>query len=174
MPTAVVPGPVTFKLHVWAYMCYARVILTGRVTYLYVNVEDVGRTATATATIIPGDFRSQIKQAVSEVQTLSGDAVAHLAGTVQGGQTIRVKAPIVVLNYISGSVPSPPPSPGGGGGGGGGEIGPTMHCEATGQPIPSPSGTSRPATDISGNAVPNISVEQRQVAIFWSGFCRPM
>jgi hypothetical protein len=131
---------------------------------------------TATATIILGDFRSQIKQAVGGTQTLSGDAVAHLAGTVQGGQAIRVKAPIVVLNYISGSVPSPPPSPGGGGrgGGGGGEIGgPTMHCEATGQPLVAPSGTSRPATDISGNTVSDISVEQRGVAFIWSGFCRP-
>jgi hypothetical protein len=174
LPTSdVVPGPVTFRLVVETADCYYTVWLSGWVVYKYPWVEGTATTATATATVILGDFRSQIRQAVSGVRTLSGDAVAHMVGTVQGGQVIRVKAPIVVLNYISGSVPSPPPSPGGGGGGGGGEIGPTMHCEATGQPLVAPSSTSRPATDISGNIVPNISVQQRQVTIIWSGFCRP-
>jgi hypothetical protein len=61
-----------------------------------------------------GNFRDQIKNAVvNGTETLSGDAVAHLAGTVQAGQVIKIKAPIVLLNYIyrTGSPPNSPPPP---------------------------------------------------------------
>jgi hypothetical protein len=76
--------------------------------------------AIATATILTSDLRSQVKSAIVN-ETLSGDAVAHLAGTVQPYQIVKVKAPIVVLNYIygiAGGPPSSPPPPSSGGGSG--------------------------------------------------------
>jgi hypothetical protein len=141
------------------------------------------RTATATLAI-SGNFRDQIKSAiVNGTETLSGDAVAHLAGTVQGGQVIKVKAPIVLLNYIYGIAGSPPASPSGGGGGGG-EIGAKLVCtlDQSAQsinPPPSGSGSSssssnQPLESISGGTVTNFSVQQNTVQVLRNVVCRPV
>jgi hypothetical protein len=138
---------------------------------------------TATATLaISGNFRDQIKSAiVNGTQTLSGDAVAHLAGTVQGGQIVKVKAPIVLLNYIYGIAASPPGPPSKGGGGGG-EIGAKMVCTLDQSvqsimPPPSDSGSSssgQPLESISGGTVSNFSVQQNTVQVLRNVVCRPV
>jgi hypothetical protein len=139
------------------------------------------RTATATLAI-SGNFRDQIKSAiVNGTQTLSGDAVAHLAGTVQGGQVIKVKAPLVLLNYIYGIAGSPPAPPSGGGGGGG-EIGASYVCtvdQSVQSIIPPPSDSSssssnQPLESISGGTVTNFSVQQNTVQVLRNVVCRPV
>jgi hypothetical protein len=140
---------------------------------------------TATATLaISGNFRNQVKQAiVNGTETLSGDAVAHLAGAVQGGQVIKVKAPLVLLNYIYGIAASPPAPPSGGGGGGG-EIGASYVCTVDQSvqsimPPPSDSGSSssssnQPLESISGGTVSNFSVQQNTVQVLRNVVCRPV
>jgi hypothetical protein len=144
-----------------------------------------GPQLTATATLaISGDFRDQIKQAiVNGTETLSGDAVAHLAGTVQGGQVIKIKAPIVLLNYIYGIAGSPPAPPSRGGGGGG-EIGASYVCTVDQSvqsinPPPSDSGSpssssNQPLEFISGGTVSNFSVQQNTVQVLRNVVCRPL
>jgi hypothetical protein len=150
------------------------------------------RTATATLAI-SGNFRDQIKSAiVNGTETLSGDAVAHLAGTVQGGQIIKVKAPIVLLNYVYGIAASPPGPPSRGGGGGG-EVGSVrLVCtvdesaqlsssgtgsadSGSGSPSPSPSTpTPQPAYTISGSRSPDYYFLNQQVEVLRRGVCRPI
>jgi hypothetical protein len=107
-----------------------------------------------------GNFRDQIKNAVvNGTLSLSGDAVAHLAGTVQGGQIVKIKAPIVLLNYIyrTGNPPNsppppppPPPPPSYGSTSGGGRVDETtMVCKTQ--------RTSQPAGDSSSGASPVVS-----------------
>jgi hypothetical protein len=149
------------------------------------------RTATATLAI-SGNFRDQIKSAiVNGTQTLSGDAVAHLAGAVQGGQVIKIKAPLVLLNYVYGIAASPPDPPSGGGGGGG-EIGVSYVCTVdqsvqTVNPSQSSSGTGssgsgaspstsspQPANTISGSGSPDYYFLNQQVEVLRRGVCRPV
>jgi hypothetical protein len=144
-----------------------------------------GPRMTATATLaISGSLKDQVKGAVvSGTQTPSGDAVARLAGTVQGGQVIKVKAPIVLLNYVYGIAASPPAPPSGGGGGGG-EIGMSYVCtvDQSVQSInPPPSDTSssgsstnQPLESISGGTVTNFSVQQNTVQVLRNVVCRPV
>jgi len=142
---------------------------------------------TATATFAGSiNVRDQIKRAVvNGTQTLSGDAVAHLAGTVQGGQVIKIKAPLVLLNYIYGIAGSPPsPPPPSGGGGGGGEIGAKMECKVDQSvqsinPPPSDSGSpssssNQPLQSISGGAVSGFSVQQNTVQVLRNVVCLPV
>jgi hypothetical protein len=141
-------------------------------------------TTTYTTTPLVGisiNLKDQMKSAiVNGTQTLSGDAVAHLAGTVQGGQVIKIKAPIVLLNYIYGIAASPPGPPSGGGGGGG-EIGAKIVCTLDQSvqsimPPPSDSGSSssgRPLESISGGTVPDFSVQQNTITVLRNVFCRP-
>jgi hypothetical protein len=144
-------------------------------------VEVLFRTATATLAI-SGSLSGQMKSAiVSGTQTLSGDAVAHLAGTVQGGQVIKVKAPIVLLNYIYGIAGSPPsPPPPSGGGGGGGEIGVSYVCtvdqsvQSINPPPSDSSSSNRPLESISGGTVTNFSVQQNTVQVLRNVVCRPV
>jgi hypothetical protein len=135
---------------------------------------------TTYATGTSGSFRGQIKSAiVNGTETLSGDAVAHLAGTVEGSQTIKVKAPIVLLNYIYGIAGSPPASPSGGGGGGG-EINVSNVCtlDQSVQSIMPPSSdlstNQSPLESISGGTVSNFSSQQNTVQVLRSVFCRPV
>jgi hypothetical protein len=140
---------------------------------------------TATATFaISGSLRDQIKSAiVNATQTLFGDAVAHLAGTVQGGQVIKVKAPLVLLNYIYG-IAAGPPAPPSGGGGGGGRIGVSIVCtldQSVQSIMPPPSDTSssgsstnQPLESISGGTVSNFSVQQNTVQVLRNVVCRPV
>jgi hypothetical protein len=146
---------------------------------------------TSYLTTIPIDFQNQIKSAiVNGTETVSGDAVAHLAGTVQGGQIIKVKAPIVLLNYIYGIAGSPPAPPSGGGGGG--EIGVSIICTLdqsvqTVNPSQSSSGTGssgsgaspstsspQPANTISGSGSPDYYFLNQQVEVLRRGVCRPV
>jgi hypothetical protein len=141
-------------------------------------------TTTYTTTPLVGisiNLKDQIKSAiVNGTETVSGDAVAHLAGTVQGGQVIKVKAPIVLLNYIYGIAASPPGPPSGGGGGGG-EIGAKIVCTLDQSvqsimPPPSDSGSSssgRPLESISGGTVPDFSVQQNTITVLRNVVCRP-
>jgi hypothetical protein len=141
-------------------------------------------TTTYTTTPLVGisiNLKDQMKSAiVNGTQTLSGDAVAHLAGTVQGGQVIKIKAPIVLLNYIYGIAASPPGPPSGGGGGGG-EIGVKIVCTLDQSvqsimPPPSDSGSSssgRSLESISGGTVPDFSVQQNTITLLRNVFCRP-
>jgi hypothetical protein len=160
---------------------------TGWVVY-----EGFWRAATATATLaIPGNFRGQIKSAiVNGTETLSGDAVAHLAGTVQGGQIIKVKAPIVLLNYIYGIATSPPGPPSGGGGGEVRSVRLVCTVDESAQivnPPPSSSGTGssgsgdspstsspQPANTISGSRSPDYYFLNQQVEVLRRGVCRPI
>jgi hypothetical protein len=139
---------------------------------------------TTYATGTSGSLSGQIKSAIiNGTQTPSGDAVAHLAGTVQGGQVIKIKAPIVLLNYIYGIAGSPPAPPSGGGGGGG-EIGVSYVCTLDQSvqsinPPPSDSGspgssTNRPLESISGGTVSNFSVQQSTVQVLRNVVCRPV
>ena len=136
---------------------------------------------TTYATGTSGSLREQIKSAiVNGTETLSGDAVMHLAGTVQGGQVIKVKAPLVLLNYIYGIAGSPPAPPSGGGGGGG-EIGSALVCtldqsvqSITPPPSDSGSPTNGPLQSISGGTVSNFSVQQNTVQILRNVVCRPV
>jgi hypothetical protein len=144
-----------------------------------------GQQLTAKATLaISGNFRDQIKSAiVNGTETLSGDAVAHLTGTVQGGQVIKIKAPIVLLNYVYGIAGSPPAPPSGGGGGGG-EIGVSYVCTLDQSvqsisPPPSDSGSpssssNQPLESISGGTVSNFSVQQNTVQVLRNVVCRPV
>jgi hypothetical protein len=146
-----------------------------------------GPQMTATATlVISGSLRDQIKSAiVNGTETLSGSAMVHLAGTVQGGQLIKVKAPIVLLNYIYGIAGSPPAPPSGGGGGGG-EIGASYVCTVDQSvqsinPPPSSSDSSsgssssgQPLESISGGTVSNFSVQQNTVTALRNVVCRPV
>jgi hypothetical protein len=154
---------------------------TGTIPFV---VSTVRNTATATFAI-SGSLRDQIKSAiVNATQTLFGDAVAHLAGTVQGGQVIKVKAPIVLLNYVYGIAGSPPNPPPPSGGGGGGEIGASYVCTVDQSvesinPPPSDSGSpssssNQPLESISGGAVPNFSVQQNSVQVLRNVVCRPV
>jgi len=138
---------------------------------------------TSHLTTIPIGVQDQIKNAiVNGTETLSGDAVAHLAGTVQGGQVIKVKAPIVLLNYIYGIAASPPASPSGGGGGG--EISVSYVCTLDQSvqsisPPPSDSGSpssssNQPLESISGGTVSNFSVQQNTVQVLRNVVCRPV
>ena len=153
-----------------------------------------GPQMTATATLaISGSFRDQIKGAVvNGTQTPSGDAVAHLAGTVQGGQVIKIKAPLVLLNYIYGIAGSPPapPAPSGGGG----EVGSIrLKCtvDESAQSInPPPSGSSetasgsspstpspQPANTIASSTStrpPDFYFLNQQVEVLRRGVCRPI
>jgi hypothetical protein len=139
---------------------------------------------TSYLTTIPIDFQNQIKSAiVNGTETVSGDAVAHLAGTVQGGQVIKIKAPIVLLNYIYGIAGSPPTSPPSRGGGGG-EIGAKMECtldQSVQSVMPSPSdsdssgsSTNQPLESISGGTVSDFSVQQSTVQVLRNVVCRPV
>jgi hypothetical protein len=139
----------------------------------------------ATVTVpIGGSLSGQIKSAiVNGTETVSGDAMAHLAGAVQGGQVIKIKAPIVLLNYIYGIAASPPAPPSGGGGGGG-EIGASYVCTVDQSvqsimPPPSDSGSSssssnQPLESISGGTVSNFSVQQNTVQVLRNVVCRPV
>jgi hypothetical protein len=126
------------------------------------------------------DIAGQMKRVfVNWTETLSGDAVAHLAGTVQGGQIIKVKAPIVLLNYIYGIATSPPPPPSSGGGGLLGYGG--LRCETEGESIlqsdTSSSGTSpspQPAHTISGSESPDYYFLNQQVEVLKRGVCLPL
>jgi hypothetical protein len=155
---------------------------TGTIPFVVSTVRN-----TATATFAGSiNVRDQIKNAVvNGTQNLSGDAVAHLAGTVQGGQVIKVKAPIVLLNYIywiAGSPPSPPPPSGGGGGGG--EIGVSYVCTVDQSvqsinPPPSDSGSpssssGQPLQSISGGTISDFSVQQNTVQVLRNVVCRPV
>jgi hypothetical protein len=177
------PGSVIFELSASRGACYpewyASATITGYVVYEF---HWSGVTATATLAI-SGNFRDQIKSAiVNGTETLSGDAVAHLAGTVQGGQVIKVKAPIVLLNYIYGIAASPPASPSGGGGGG--EISVSYVCTLDQSvqsisPPPSDSGSpssssNQPLESISGGTVSNFSVQQNTVQVLRNVVCRPV
>jgi len=184
-------GSIIFELSASMSACYPNwygsAAITGWVVY-----EFYWSGVTATATLaISGNFRDQIKSAiVNGTETLSGDAVAHLAGTVQGGQIIKVKAPIVLLNYIYG-IASSPPAPPSGGGGGGGEIGVRYVCtvdesaQIKNPPSPgtgssgsgsSPSSPSpQPAPTISGNTgPPDYYFLNMQVQVLRRGVCRPI
>jgi hypothetical protein len=153
---------------------------TGKIPFV---VSTVRNTATATFAI-SGSLRDQIKSAiVNATQTLFGDAVAHLAGTVQGGQVIKVKAPLVLLNYIYG-IAAGPPAPPSGGGGGGGRIGVSIVCtldQSVQSIMPPPSDTSssgsstnQPLESISGGTVSNFSVQQNTVQVLRNVVCRPV
>jgi hypothetical protein len=189
-------GTVTFTLYVYAGM-HGSAKLIGWVVYevLYGGPwPSKTTTVTATATLaISGNFRDQIKSAiVNGTETLSGDVVAHLAGTVQGGQIIKVKAPIVLLNYVYGIAGSPPGPPSRGGGGGG-EVGSVrLVCtvdesaqlsssgtgsadSGSGSPSPSPSTpTPQPAYTISGSRSPDYYFLNQQVEVLRRGVCRPI
>jgi hypothetical protein len=131
--------------------------------------------ATGTSGSLSGLIKSAI---VNGTETVSGDAVAHLAGTVQGGQVIKIKAPIVLLNYIYGIAGSPPSSPPPSGGGGGGGIGASYVCTVDQSvqsimPPPSDTSTNRPLESISGGTVTNFSVQQNTVQVLRNVVCRP-
>jgi hypothetical protein len=150
-----------------------------------------------------GNFRDQIKNAVvNGTETLSGDAVAHLAGVVQAGQVVKIKAPIVLLNYIyrtgspPNSPPSPPPSsrtPSYGSTGGGSRIDETpIVCEVqhTSPSAPSEGSPSQPAGDssqvafqvvseqplrsASGGTKPDYIVREVQVQTTRNVICHPI
>jgi hypothetical protein len=125
------------------------------------------------------DIAEQMKRAfVNGTETLSGEAVAHLAGTVQGGQIIKVKAPLVLLNYIYGIATSPPAPPSSGSGGSLGYAG--LDCETEGTSTlrsdtsSSDSSTNEPLESISGGTVPNFSAQERYVTELRSVVCRPV
>jgi hypothetical protein len=143
----------------------------------------VASSATATATILTSDLRSQVKSAIVN-GTLSGDAVAHLAGTVQPYQIVKVKAPIVVLNYIygiAGSPPSspPPPSSGGGGSGLGDAVDVPMVCEVNVEQLRRPSSdgfsssSDRPVNS-PGGPLPDFRVRTEVVEEVRRVVCRPV
>ena len=177
------PGSVIFELSASRGACYPEWYGSAAITgYVVYEFHWSGVTATATLAI-SGNFRDQIKSAiVNGTETLSGDAVAHLAGTVQGGQVIKVKAPIVLLNYIYGIAASPPASPSGGGGGG--EISVSYVCTLDQSvqsisPPPSDSGSpssssNQPLESISGGTVSNFSVQQNTVQVLRNVVCRPV
>jgi hypothetical protein len=168
------------------YSCVTRTLWGGGTYCQYVTYTTT-YTITYTTSYLTGttiNLKDQVKSAiVNGTQTLSGDAVAHLAGTVQGGQIIKVKAPIVLLNYIYGIAGSPPAPPSGGGGGGG-EIGAKTVCtvDQSVQSInPPPSDTSssgsstnQPLESISGGTVSGFSVQQNTVQVLRNVVCRPV
>jgi hypothetical protein len=134
-----------------------------------------------------GNFRDQIKDAVvNGTETLSGDAVAHLAGVVEAGQVVKIKAPIVLLNYIyrtrspPNSPPSPPPSsrtPSYGSTGGGSRIDETpMVCEyqhtAPFKVIVEEVVSEQPLRSASGGTKPDYIARQVQVQAVRHVFCR--
>jgi len=146
-----------------------------------------------------GNFRDHIKNAVvNGTETLSGDAVAHLAGTVQAGQVIKIKAPIVLLNYIyrTGSPPNsppppppPPPPPSYGSTSGGSRIDQSpMVCEVqytsssagvvSEQPLRTSSSagvvSEQPLRSGSGGTKPDYIVREVQVQAVHYVICRPI
>jgi hypothetical protein len=123
------------------------------------------------------DIAEQMKRAfVNGTETLSGEAVAHLAGTVQGGQIIKVKAPLVLLNYVYGIATSPPDPPSSGGGGSLGYAG--LNCETQGESSlrsdtsSSGSSTNQPLESISGGTVSGFSVQEWYVTELRNVVCR--
>jgi hypothetical protein len=175
MTTQTVTTIVTYNYRTWTCVGYPRSCYWIYTHTIY--------TTTYTTTPLVGisiNLKDQMKSAiVNGTETLSGDAVAHLAGTVQGGQVIKIKAPIVLLNYIYGIAASPPAPPSGGGGGGG-EIGASYVCTLDQSvqsinPSPSDSGssTNQPLESISGGTVSNYSVQQNTVQVLRTVDCRP-
>jgi hypothetical protein len=182
------PGDVTATVKVVLMkVSEATAIRTGNIPFAVSTVRN-----TATATFAGSiNIRDQIKRAVVN-ETLSGEMYAHLAGTVQGGQIIKVKAPIVLLNYVYGIAGSPPGPPSRGGGGGG-EVGSVrLVCtvdesaqlsssgtgsadSGSGSPSPSPSTpTPQPAYTISGSRSPDYYFLNQQVEVLRRGVCRPI
>jgi hypothetical protein len=176
MVTQTVTTIVTYNYRTWTCAGYPRSCYWIYAHTIY--------TTTYTTTPLVGisiNLKDQMKSAiVNGTETLSGDVVAHLAGTVQEGQIIKVKAPIVLLNYIYGIAASPPTPPSGGGGGGG-EISVTNVCtydESVQSIIPPPSdsgsSTNQPLESISGGTVSNFSVQQNTVLVLRNVVCRPV
>jgi hypothetical protein len=179
-------GDITFELNVyyWGYNCGAyRASYTAELSSRAIYEFFVASSATATATILTSDLRSQVKSAIVN-GTLSGDAVAHLAGTVQQYQIVKVKAPIVVLNYIygiAGSPPSspPPPSSGGGGSGPGDAVVVPMVCEVNVEQLRRPSSdgfsssSDRPVNS-PGGPLPDFRVRTEVVEEVRRVVCRPV
>jgi hypothetical protein len=168
------------------YSCVTRTLWGGGTYCQYVTYTTTYTITYTTSylTGMPVNLREQMKSAiVNGTETVSGDAVAHLAGTVQGGQIIKVKAPIVLLNYIYGIAGSPPAPPSGGGGGGG-EIGVSYVCTVDQSvqnvnPPPSDSGSpssssNEPLASISGGTVSGFSVQQNSVQVLRNVVCRPV
>jgi hypothetical protein len=176
MTTQTVTTIVTYNYRTWTCAGYPRSCYWIYTHTIY--------TTTYTTTPLVGisiNLKDQMKSAiVNGTETLSGDAAVHLAGTVQGGQIIKVKAPIVLLNYIYGIAGSPPAPPSGGGGGG--EIGASYVCTIDQSvqsinPPPSDSGSSssgQPLESISGGTVSSFGVQQNTVTALRNVVCRPV
>ena len=127
-------GSVSFETNIHILCNSGGATLVGWVVY-----EFFWSGPTATATLLASDLRGWVGQAAIGTQ-LSGDAVASLAGTVQPGEVIKIKAPIVLLNYVyliqtdPTDLPKPPRSGGGAGYGG------RMECRIEGSSVPASSG----------------------------------
>jgi hypothetical protein len=169
-------GDVTFTLYVYAPDSGSAKLI-GWVVYEY-----FGSRTTATATLGINIAEQMKRVFVNGTETLSGEAMAHLAGTVRGGQIIKVKAPLVLLNYIYGIATSPPvPSSGGGGSAVYGDL----ICELEGASIlqsgtSSPdSSTNEPLESISGGTISNgtisnFSAQEQTVTELRNVACRPV
>jgi hypothetical protein len=182
-------GNVTFTLVASRDPCpgyYSSARLNGGVTYSFIRNE------IATATIYSNnfqiDFRRWIQQAIGAG---SGDAVVHMAGTVEGGRTMKIRAPIVLLNYIYQIAGGPPTSPPRSGGGGSTVSDVVEICEvneydsilppssssspSTNQPSSSSgSSTGQPLESVSGGTVDDFSVQGYTVRHLRQVFCRPV
>jgi hypothetical protein len=155
-------GDVTFDLQASRAPCGSlntRVVLRAWVVY------EFWRIPAATATL-----------GIAEHVIWAFHAVAHLAGTVQGGQIIKVKAPLVLLNYVYGIATSPPAPRSSGGGGSLGYAG--LICETQGESVlrsdtsSSGSSTNQPLESISGGTVSGFSVQERYVTELRNVVCR--
>jgi hypothetical protein len=174
-------GNVTFTLVASRDPCpgwYSSARLNGHVIY------DFLRNEIATATIYNTnnfqiDFRRWIQQAIGAG---SGDAVVHMAGTVEGGRTMKMWAPIVLINYIyriaGGPPTSPPPS-----GGRGSTVSEVVQiCDVNEYDSLLPpqssstdtSSSSEPLPSISGGTVDDFSVQGYTVRHLREVYCRPI
>jgi hypothetical protein len=179
-------GSVTFTLKASRDPCpgwYSSAILRGGVTYNFLRKE------IATATIrSSNDFQLDlwIRQAIGAG---SGDAIVHMAGTVEGGRILKMRAPIVLINYIYRIAGGPPTSPPHSGGGGSTVSDVVQICEvneydsilppssssgpSTNQPSSSSSSsTGQPLESVSGGTVDDFSVQGYTVQHVRQVFCR--
>jgi hypothetical protein len=132
-----------------------------------------GQTYTATATI-PVIIRDHISRAVIDYM-LSGDSYIHHGGSVRERQIIKIKAPIVLLNYIYGikaSLPSPSP------GGGKGNYDTPMICDVVESTLNKPSSDSNSASSDTplwspSGPVDNFSVRTATITAVRNVVCRP-
>jgi hypothetical protein len=109
-------------------------------------------------------------------QDLSGDSYIHHGGSVKEGQIIKIKAPIVLLNYIYGITASLP-SPSSGGGKGGYDT--PMICDVDESTLNKPSSDSNSASSDTplqspSGPVDDFSVRTVTITAVRHVVCRPV